>query len=211
MLLGGDEFGRTQQGNNNAYCQDSELSWYDWEHQDRELLEWTRALITLRRDHPVFRRRRFFQGRPLRQGPAADRLPDIAWFRPDGQEMTDADWNVGYAKTLGVFLNGLAIPDPDEHGRPIVDDSFFLILNAWDQDLEFVLPAAPWSPSWEVVLDTGFEAPPAQGRMGLRPAGPVLGVGGRSVLVLQAAPAADTASAAVKPFFGRQSPAGKGR
>ncbi|HET9076149.1 MAG TPA: glycogen debranching protein GlgX [Acidimicrobiales bacterium] len=184
MLLGGDEFGRTQHGNNNAYCQDSELSWYDWENQDLELLDWTRALIALRRDHPVFRRRRFFQGHPLRRGPAADRLPDIAWFRPDGDEMTDADWNVGYAKSLGVFLNGQGLPDPDEHGRPVVDDTFFVILNAWEQDLDFTLPPKRWAPKWEVVLDTGSDRAAPGGRA--RPAGAVLPVGGRRLLVLKA-------------------------
>jgi isoamylase len=133
MLLGGDEIGRTQSGNNNAYCQDNEISWYDWSRVDQELLAWTRALITLRRQHPVFRRRRFFQGRPVRGPRRDDRLPDIAWFRPDGEEMTDKDWEVGYAKSLGVFLNGSAIPDPDPHGRPVVDDSFFLIFNSWER------------------------------------------------------------------------------
>ncbi len=183
MLLGGDEFGRSQSGNNNAYCQDSEISWYDWDNLDRDLLEWTRQLIALRRKHPVFRRRRFFQGRPLRSGPAGDRLPDIAWFRPDGGEMTDADWNVGYAKSLGVFLNGRAIPDPDAHGRPIVDDSFLLLLNAWENDLDFTLPAAQWAASWELELDTGAgrRAPAAAS-----PAGTLLDVGGRSLIVLRA-------------------------
>ncbi len=185
MILGGDEFGRTQLGNNNAYCQDNEISWYGWDRLDTDLLEWTRALIALRRDHPVFRRRRFFQGHPLRTGPSADRLPDIAWFRPDGQEMTDADWTVGYAKSLGVFLNGHAIPDPDEHGRPIVDDSFFLLLNAWEGDLDFTLPAVRWAASWELALDTGAELP---GAADLRPAGAVLRVGGRRLMVLRAAP-----------------------
>src|SRR5579875_3533719 len=188
MLLGGDELGRTQGGNNNAYCQDSPISWYDWEHLDGGLLEWTRQLIALRRRHPVFRRRRFFQGRPLRAGALPGRLPDVAWFRPDGLEMTDEDWNVGYAKTLGVFVNGAAIPEPDVHGRPILDNSFFLVLNAWDQELDFTLPPSRWSESWEVVLDTAEPSVPSPGAADLRPAGAVIKVGGHRLLVLESPP-----------------------
>jgi len=159
MLLGGDEFGRTQGGNNNAYCQDSETSWYDWGAVDVDLIAWTQALVALRRRHPVFRRRRFFQGRSLRGSTARGQLPDIAWFRPDGHEMTDADWEVGYAKSLAVFLNGAAIPDPDVHGRPVLDDSFYLLFNAWDQELGFTLPAPRWGRSWTTVLDAAAELP----------------------------------------------------
>ncbi|HVA74961.1 MAG TPA: glycogen debranching protein GlgX [Acidimicrobiales bacterium] len=189
MLLGGDELGRTQRGNNNAYCQDNEISWYDWSNVDQELLDWTRALIALRRQHPVFRRRRFFQGRPVRGRRPDDKLPDIGWFRPDGQEMTDQDWEVGYAKSLGVFLNGGAIPDPDPHGRPIVDDSFFLIFNSWENELDFNLPEARWAAQWEVVLDTAgppprsTDQPPAR-----RPAGGVVRVTGHRLVALKAVP-----------------------
>ena len=184
MLLGGDEFGRTQHGNNNAYCQDNETSWYDWEHMDAELLDWTRRLIGLRREHPVFRRRRFFQGRPLRGSTQVEKLPDIAWFRPDGAEMGDSDWTVGYAKSLGVYLNGAAIPDPDAHGRPVIDDSFFIVLNAWDQELDLALPEARWAPNWRVVLDTAVESP-AEAPPPLLGAAARLAVAGRSVVVLQ--------------------------
>jgi isoamylase len=186
MLLGGDEFGRTQVGNNNAYCQDNEVSWYDWDNIDSALLEWTRRLIGLRRSHPVFRRRRFFQGRALRGTISDGALPDLAWFRPDGDLMTDADWEVGYAKSLGVFLNGQAIPDPDQHGRPVVDDSFFVVLNAWDEELDFTMPDSRWGASWEVVLDTGTDrigdegGPPEH-----RPAGAVLKIDGRRLVVLR--------------------------
>jgi isoamylase len=188
MLLGGDELGRTQQGNNNAYCQDSSLSWYDWANVDEHLLEWTRQLISLRRAHPVFRRRRFFQGHPVRGTPTSTRLPDIAWFRPDGKEMTDSDWDVGYAKSLGVFLNGLALPDPDIHGRPIVDDSFYLILNAWDQEINFSLPGSRWASAWRAVLDTSYETAGEAGpNRAIWPAGSVFAMSGRQLLLLQSA------------------------
>jgi glycogen operon protein len=121
---------------------------------DSELWEFTRSLIALRRAHPVFSRRRFFQGRPVR-GRGRDGLKDIAWFKPDGDEMGDTDWDTGYARSLGVFFNGQALPDVDRHGQPVRDDSFYLLFNAWDQPLDFVLPAAMGSRSWDVALDTG--------------------------------------------------------
>jgi isoamylase len=160
MLLAGDELGRTQGGNNNAYCQDSELSWIDWKSVDEDLLAWTRAVITLRQAHPVFRRRRFFQGHPVRGSAPPGSLPDIGWFRPDGKEMTGADWEVGYAKSLGVYLNGNAIPDPDIYGRPVVDDSFYLLFNGWEKAIDFVLPAPRWGRQWTVALDTSMDRPP---------------------------------------------------
>jgi isoamylase len=147
MLLGGDELGRTQQGNNNAYCQDNEISWYDWEHVDEPLLAFTRTLIALRRHHPAFRRRRWFQGRPIRG------TVDIGWYRPDGQEMDDADWESGFARSVAVFLNGQAIPDRDERGRHIADDWFFVVLNAHDEAIDWTLPAHGVR-RWEVLLDT---------------------------------------------------------
>src|SRR5690606_36645475 len=115
MLCHGDELGRTQQGNNNVYCQDNELSWIDWSTADTELIEFTRTVSALRTAHPVFRRRRFFSGRPVR-GHGGDRLPDIAWLAPDASEMTDEDWESGYAKSMAVFLNGQGIPDLDVRG-----------------------------------------------------------------------------------------------
>ena len=150
MLCGGDEIGRSQRGNNNAYGQDNELSWFDWEHLDEELLAFTRDLVRFRHRHPVFRRRRFFQGRPIR-----GQLSDIGWFRPDGEQMTDDDWTVGYAKSLGVFLNGDAIPDPGPRGEHVVDDSFFLLLNAYAEPLDFALPGGRWGQVWSEVLRTG--------------------------------------------------------
>jgi glycogen operon protein len=150
MILGGDELGRTQHGNNNAYCQDNELSWVDWGHVDADLHVFTQTLVRLRRDHPVFRRRRFFQGTPAEGWGVAD----IAWFTPAGREMTEHDWASGFAKSLGVFLNGEAIPSPDQRGRPVVDDSFLVLFNAHWERLAFVLPRPPYGQWWRRVLDT---------------------------------------------------------
>jgi isoamylase len=149
MILGGDEQARSQQGNNNAYCQDNEISWFDWENRDISLGLFTQRLIALRKEHPVFRRRRHFQGRPLRGAEVAD----IAWFRPDGEEMTEDDWNSGFAKSLQVFLNGEAIPTPDRRGEPVVDDSFLIVFNAHHEPLDFVPPARAGK-SWISVIDT---------------------------------------------------------
>ncbi|HVI22026.1 MAG TPA: glycogen debranching protein GlgX, partial [Myxococcales bacterium] len=126
MITGGDEIGRTQGGNNNGYCQDNEISWYDWKNVDEPLLLFTRMLLDLRKKHRIFHRRRWFQGRPLH----GSDVKDIAWFTPQGKEMTDEDWSVGYAKSLGVFLNGDAIATPDEAGERIVDESFYVVFNA---------------------------------------------------------------------------------
>jgi glycogen operon protein len=150
MLCGGDEIGRTQQGNNNGYCQDNEISWYDWEHADEHLLGFTRALIRLRSEHPVFCRRRWFQGRPIR----GSEVSDIGWFTPGGSEMSDQDWQAGFAKSLGVFLNGDAIPTLDEHGERVTDDSFYVMFNAHSEPVEFVLPESKWGEQWTVALDT---------------------------------------------------------
>ena len=150
MLLGGDEIGRTQQGNNNAYCQDNEISWFDWDHEDGALLAFTQRLIAFRRAHPVFRRRRFFQGESL----GATGATDIAWFRPDGAEMKAEDWAAGFGKAVGVFLNGEAIPSPDERGERVVDDTFLMLFNAHHEPLEFTMPAASWGARWLRVIDT---------------------------------------------------------
>jgi isoamylase len=150
MLLGGDEIGRTQQGNNNAYCQDNEISWYDWGSADQDLLQFTRQLIRLRRRHPVFCRRRWFQGRPIH----GTDVSDIGWFTAAGQEMSEEDWRAGFAKSLGVFLNGRAIPTPDERGERIYDESFYVIFNAHHDALPFTLPDERWGTSWVTVFDT---------------------------------------------------------
>ncbi|MDQ3354355.1 MAG: glycogen debranching protein GlgX, partial [Actinomycetota bacterium] len=154
MLLGGDELGRTQGGNNNGYCQDNEISWYDWDEVDEPLLEFTRWLMQFRRDHPVFRQRRWFQGRPIR----GKGLADIAWFRTDGEEMSDYDWH-GSAPSLGMFLNGDAIASPDARGEHVPDDSFIALFSAHFQPVTFVLPKL-WGDCWEVVLDTAQPLPP---------------------------------------------------
>jgi glycogen operon protein len=159
MLLGGDEIGRTQRGDNNAYCQDNDISWYDWANVDPDLLAWARSLFNLRRNHPVFRRRRFFHGRPLRQVDTDPALADIGWFRPDGHLMTDQDWGVGYAKSLAVLFNGRSPVGADRHGRHVADTSFYLALNAWEQPLDFKLPARRWGGPWQVVVDTSDDKP----------------------------------------------------
>jgi glycogen operon protein len=150
MLLGGDELGRSQGGNNNAYCQDNEISWYDWETVDEGLLAVTRRLIGFRAAHPVFRRRRWFQGRPER----GSGLDDIGWYTPAGEQMSDEDWRVGQATSLAVFLNGQAIPSPGPRGERIVDDSFLVLFNARADPLDFVVPDGLGGSRWEVVLDT---------------------------------------------------------
>ncbi|MBD0345674.1 MAG: glycogen debranching protein GlgX [Coleofasciculus sp. Co-bin14] len=152
MLLGGDEMGRSQKGNNNGYCQDSEISWFDWDlvNGNQDLLDFTRELIYLRRQHPVFRRRKWFQGQAIRgQG-----ISDIAWFNPDGSQMTDEQWDVGYAKSIGVFLDGNQIPSPGPQGQRIKDDSFLLFFNAHYETLEFTLPTCLQEREWTVVIDT---------------------------------------------------------
>ena len=155
MILHGDEFGRTQRGNNNAYCQDNEISWMDWrlavEHEVQ--LTFTRKLTGFRKEHPVFRRRRFFDGKPVPHV-AGEALPDIAWFTPAAALMTETDWETAYAKSLTVFVNGDAIPSPDRRGQPVRDDSFLLLFNADANDLEFRLPDEEYGQRWEAVIDT---------------------------------------------------------
>jgi isoamylase len=151
MLLGGDETNRTQGGNNNAWCQDSEISWYDWEHQDdaEQLRQFTRRLIRLRREHPVFRRDTFLRGVEGERS----RLPDVWWFRPDGRKMTRRDWNDG-EHALGMFLNGQDLPSPGPHGKEIVDDSFVVLVNAHHEDRSFMLPRRRFGAQWALELST---------------------------------------------------------
>jgi glycogen operon protein len=177
MLLGGDEMGRTQQGNNNAYCQDNGISWFDWDNQDGALIAFTQRLIDIRKRHPNFRRRRWFQGRPLHGEDCAD----IAWFRPDGSEMTDDDWETGYAKTMGVFLNGDAITTPDNRGQRVVDDSFLLVFNAHHENVEFVLPPPVFGDGWLKLVDTADEFTVGEQYK----SGDAIGVTARSIAVLR--------------------------
>ncbi|MGH8013040.1 MAG: glycogen debranching protein GlgX [Candidatus Binataceae bacterium] len=149
MLLGGDEAGRTQGGNNNAYCQDNEISWFDWGSANKVLQKFTRDLITIRKRHPVFRRRGWFHGRPIRGGEAND----IGWFRPDGQPMSEEDWNAS-CTSLAVYLNGEGIPTPDAAGNRIVDQSFLLLFNAGHEQCEFTPPSSVPDASWAKVLYT---------------------------------------------------------
>jgi glycogen operon protein len=156
MLLGGDSIGRTQKGNNNAYCQDNEISWYDWEHVDEGLLEFTRSLIKLRADHRIFHRRGWFHGRPIH----GTDVKDLAWFTPEAKEMSEEDWQAGFAKSLGVFFNGAAMARPGEHGERFKDDSFYVIFNAHHEPLPFKLPPQQFGLRWIRVLDTSADAAP---------------------------------------------------
>ena len=178
MLLGGDEFGRTQAGNNNAYCQDNEISWVDWAHPDREFLAFVTRVTRLRRDHPVFRRRRFFEGRPVR----GTNLDDIAWLAPDGSEMTDADWQDGYARALGVFLNGRGIRKAHALGTPPADDSFLLLFNAHSAPVAFAIRVGSLALDWRIEVDTSRP----DGSSGDGHAGAELTVAARSLIVLRA-------------------------
>ncbi|MGW2630947.1 glycogen debranching protein GlgX [Streptomyces chattanoogensis] len=205
MLSHGDEFGRSQGGNNNAYCQDNELSWVRWPQggtkadsegadgaegaeeagepdEERELLAFVRQMVWLRRHHPVFRRRRFFQGQPA-EG-TQDELSDIAWFTAEGEEMGTRDWQSVHAKALTVFLNGSSISEPGPRGEPISDDSFLLMFNAHEQDKEFTVPVHHGR-QWQVVVDTDRPRAAADGRGAKVKAGDLLTLTGRSLLVLQ--------------------------
>jgi isoamylase len=150
MLLAGDESGRTQQGNNNAYCQDNVLSWLDWEHGDEDLREFTRRLIHFRHAHPVFRRRRWFQGESIH----APGQNDIAWFDPQGEQASEQLWEGGVVQSLGIFINGENFPNPNARGEPVTDDSFYLIFNAHFEAVNFILPPNRWGLRWLKVFDT---------------------------------------------------------
>ncbi|MGW0560725.1 glycogen debranching protein GlgX [Streptomyces sp. NPDC003016] len=184
MLVAGDEMGRTQGGNNNAYCQDNEVSWIDWSLLEdpgwRELFELTSRLLRLRHAHPVLRRRAFFSGRAQ----AADGLRDLAWFTPRGEEMTERDWYAP-ASTLGMYLSGRDIPGRDARGAKITDDSFLAILHTGDRPADFLLPGPPWARTYELVVDTSRESqesPPGTVHAG----GGVITAAARSVLLLKA-------------------------
>ncbi|MGA7414787.1 MAG: glycogen debranching enzyme GlgX, partial [Bryobacteraceae bacterium] len=152
MICGGDEIDRTQRGNNNAYCQDNEISWYDWNLNERRLslLKFTKKLVALRINHPNLRRRKFYQDRSIRGSEARD----IVWLRPDGGEMTDDEWTAGWVRCLGVMLNGETLDHVDEAGEPILDDTFLVLLNCHHEPIDFYLPPPPKRSKWEVILYT---------------------------------------------------------
>src|SRR5579862_192441 len=155
MMLAGDAMGHTQSGNNNAYCQDNEISWLDWDpaHTDHELLAFVRKLIALRKDHPALRRRNFFQGRQIR---GAD-IKDIIWLTPSGKEMTDEEWNQSFARCLGVWLTGEALDEVNERGQRVEDCNFLMLLNAHHEEISFVMPTPPSNLGWFALLDTACQ------------------------------------------------------
>ncbi|TWR26003.1 glycogen debranching protein GlgX [Mucilaginibacter achroorhodeus] len=177
MLVAGDEFGRTQNGNNNAYCQDNEISWLNWAAADKELLEFTKRLIQLRKDHPAFRRRRWFQGRPVK----GKGLEDIAWFLPEGNEMEEENWNHDFARSLGIFLNGMGLHTVNNVGEPVTDDDFYVIFNAHYEQLEYHIPDVLVNKKWEIILDTSNDETTDQPLAKKE----VITVEGRSVIVLR--------------------------
>ena len=180
MLLAGDELGRTQNGNNNAYCQDNETSWIDWNPgpDERVLFDFVARVVRLRRGHPLFRRRHFFQGRPIR----GKDIKDIVWLSPDGREMNDEEWNNSFARSLGVYLSGEALQERDDRGRNIIDDNFLLLFNAHHEEIRFAIPDYHAGDDWEILLDTHFE----NGLPAVRSArsGSVYPLQGRSVVLL---------------------------
>jgi isoamylase len=179
MILGGDELGRTQKGNNNTYCQDNDLSWFDWEHADMGLKEFTAQLIHLRRNHPVFHRRGWYQGRSIR---GSAELDDIGWFRPDGSGMSGSDWEQGYIKSLQVFLNG-RLGYVNKRGEPVLDDDFLILFNASEDHIFFRPALAEEDRPWRIVLNTAPRLD--NGQTGETPAhGAELKTEGRSILVL---------------------------
>jgi glycogen operon protein len=157
MLLAGDEFGHSQKGNNNAYCQDNDLSWLDWNLNDEQqsFLDFVAHMVQLRRQHPVFSRRRFLQGRPVRDG-----IKEVAWLRPDGQEMTQHEWDMPFTRCVGVYLAGAAIQRVDRRGRPVRDDNFLVLFNAHHEAIPFILPEFHAGCGWLSVLDTASDAKP---------------------------------------------------
>ncbi len=182
MLLAGDELGRTQSGNNNTYCQDSALTWTHWDRADKELIDFTAQVSELRRDHPTFRRRRFFEGKPVSRV-EGDPVQDIVWLRPSGDQMAEADWDSGFGRSIGVFLNGNGIRGRDDRGQVVFDDNFLLLFNAHDDSIEFTVPGAEYGQDWTVVVDTAAETSGAHGIQ----AGHTVAVPSKAMMVLRCA------------------------
>jgi isoamylase len=181
MISHGDEIGRTQGGNNNVYCQDSEIAWMDWSlcETNADLMAFARTVTSLRRDHPVFRRRRFFDGKLIRSGD--EDIRDIAWLTTAGLQMTPQDWNSGF-QSVAVFLNGEAIPAPNNRGERVVDDTFLLCFNAHSDPVEFTAAEGDYAAEWTAAFDTAA----ATGSTDLVvKAGETFELQGRSVLVLR--------------------------
>jgi isoamylase len=186
MISHGDELGRTQLGNNNGFCQDNEITWVHWDEADTDLIEFTQTVSALRAAHPVFRRRRFFNGVPVRRR-GAQGLPDISWFQPDGSEMSDEDWESGFGRSVSVYLNGLGIPGLDARGHRVTGDSFVLCFNAHDQPIDFTLPPEEFGPLWVPVIDTAELKTTGDERSPIA-AGATVQVGARAMVVLEAVP-----------------------
>ncbi|HEY5249013.1 MAG TPA: glycogen debranching protein GlgX [Dermatophilaceae bacterium] len=187
MIAHGDEIGRTQRGNNNVYCQDNEFSWIDWKlaQSESQLLAFTSTVVSLRKEHAVFRRRRFLAGDAAHGGQSS--LGDIEWFSSDGTEMDEEDWRNGYARTLMVFLNGKAIPEPDPHGLRIQDSDFMLLFNAHSAPVDFALPPAQYGDTWQIRLDTSEAEQSTAGQPAWLDA-TTHAVAGRSIVVLESVP-----------------------
>jgi len=180
MLVAGDELGRTQNGNNNAYCQDNEISWINWKNADTDLLSFTQKLMHFQHAHPVFCRRRWFKGRPI-QGSGVE---DIAWFLPNGSSMSEENWREDFAKSLGVFLNGKALKADGPKGEHLIDHSFYIIFNAYDGELPYALPSEEFGTAWTKVIDTHENFFEEDGGQNFLP-GEIIKVPGRSVIVLE--------------------------
>ncbi|WP_054953609.1 glycogen debranching protein GlgX [Flaviflexus massiliensis] len=180
MISHGDEIGRTQNGNNNTYCQDNEISWVDWELEEfqEELLEYTKKMINFRKDHPVLRRRRFIEGDSGHGGESHQ--GEIEWFVPSGERMQEEDWNTSFARSVMIYLNGAAISEPDERGRPVIDDDLLILISADDQAIDFRIPGKEYGSTWHEVINTAHDD------VEERQYGPgnILAVEGRSIVIL---------------------------
>jgi glycogen operon protein len=176
MLLGGDEMGRTQRGNNNAYCQDNKMTWFDWPNADTALLDFTKGLIALRRAHPVFRRRRFLAGAEASQ---------LQWFTPAGSPMDGGDWADPNARAIAIYLDGSDDPDLADDGTPLLDDDFLVLVNSWWEPLGFSPPATRPQAQWHIEIDTHDPAAPDDAATFSVDAGGHITVGPRSVVVLK--------------------------
>ena len=182
MLSHGDELGRTQQGNNNVYCQDNELSWIHWDQADEKLIEFTAKMIGLRHLHPVFRRREYFDGRPMSREDSMQ-LPDIVWLEPDATAKDESDWDSYHAKSIAFFLNGHVLPASGKHGAEDNDHDFYILLNAHWEPVEYTLPGEPFPSQWSLVVDTAAAAPDVLAFT----AGDKVTVPGRGIVILQSA------------------------